>query len=95
MLTYLLNCLRPDIVNATWQLSKVMDGANPAVLLEMDCMIKYALIEPNGSKIEPRNIICFSNINYAGNPIVQRSVSGFTLYVLDVLVSSNLMQKEA
>ena len=55
---YIVKHSKPDSANATWELSKVMDGANPATLLEMDCMIKYALyiknlklmIEPNENK---------------------------------------------
>ena len=52
---------RPDIANATWELSKVMDGTNTAALFEMHHVIKYVVgtrnlmlrIEQNKNRKEP------------------------------------------
>ena len=52
---------RTDIAHSMWEISKVMDGVNPAMFLEMHCMIKYTLdtknlrlkIEQNGNEEEP------------------------------------------
>ena len=35
--------LRPDTANASWELSKVMNGANQVVFLRMHYVIKYVL----------------------------------------------------
>ena len=43
--------------------------------------------EPMGNSNKPWEIICFSNSDYAGDPVNRQSISGFILYVLDVLVS--------
>ena len=69
-----------------------MDGANQAAFLKMHCVIKCLLdtqnlrsmLDPSGSEKEPWNIICFSNGDYAEDPVTWRSISGFILYVLGV-----------
>ena len=84
MLLYLVKYLRPDIVNATQELSKIRDGVNPAALLEMNLVIKYALGTKNlGLKIEPtknnkkekKDIVCCSDSDYVGDPVTRRSVN--------------------
>ena len=87
MLHYLVKHLRPDIANVIHELSKM--------LLKLHHMIKYVLDtrnfglkwEPLGKKKEPWKIVCFCNSNYTGDPGSRRSISGFRLYVVGVLVS--------
>ena len=58
-------------------------------------MINYILevknfgvkLEQTGNINKPWEIICFSNSDYAGDPVSGRSISGFIQYVLGVLVS--------
>ena len=58
-------------------------------------VIKYVLdmknlglkIKPTGNSNTPSEIVCFSNSDYAEDPVSRRSISGFILYVLGVLVS--------
>ena len=57
-------------------------------------MIRYVLDTKNlGFKLEsssdaskPWELVCFSYSDYVGDPISRRSISGFTLFVLGVLV---------
>ena len=75
MLPYLVKHLRPDLANATGELSKVNDGANPAAYKELPHVVKYILdmemvgfkIEPMGNYNKPWEIVCFSDSNYAGD----------------------------
>ena len=61
-------------------------------------MVKYILdtemlglkFEPMGNSNAPWEIVCFSDSNYAGDPI-----SGFILYVLGVLVSWQLKSQKS
>ena len=94
MLLYLVKHSRPDIANATRELSKVLDGATPSSFKEMHRVIKYVLdtktkglkIEPSVKKDEPWKLVLFCNSDYAGDPESRRSVSGYILYVCDVPV---------
>ena len=95
MLLYWVKQLRPNLTNVSSKLSKVNDGANPVADKELLLVIRYVLDTKNlGLKFEPKGnfnktweIVCFSNSNYARNPISRQSISGFILYVLGVLVS--------
>ena len=77
MFLYLVKHSRPDIANATRELSKANDGANPAAYKELLCMIKYIIetenlglrLEPMGNSNEPWKIICCSNSDYVGDPV--------------------------
>ena len=77
MLLYLVKHSCPNLVNATRELSKVNDGANPAAYKEFLLVVKYVLdtemlglkIEPMGNSNKPWEIVCFSNSNYAGDPV--------------------------
>ena len=92
---YLVKHLRPDLANATRELSKANDGANPAAYKELLWVVKYVLnmemlglkIEPMGNSNEPWKIVRFSNSDYAGDLVSRQSISGFILYVLVVPVS--------
>ena len=92
MLLYLVKHSCPDLANATRELSKANNGANPAAYKELLGVMRYVLNTKNlGLKIEPiRNshkpweIICFSNSDYVGDLVSRQSISGFILYVLGV-----------
>ena len=87
MLLYLVKHSQPDLPNATRELSKANNGANPAALKELLHVIKYIVeteklglkIEPTGNSNEPWEIICFSNSHYAGDQVSRQSISGFIL----------------
>ena len=75
MLLYLDNHSRPDISNATQELSRDMDGVNQAAFLKMHHVIKYVLntrnnkleLEPSMNEKEPWDILCFNNSDYTGD----------------------------
>ena len=47
--------IKPNIANASQELSKVIDDMNQAALFEMHHLIKYVLITRSiGSKLEPK-----------------------------------------
>ena len=83
---------RTEIANMIRELSKANKTANPAAFKELLCVIKHVLytnnidlkIEPSGNANEPWETICFSDGNYAGDPVSRRWISRFTLYVLCV-----------
>ena len=95
MLLYLVKHSHPDIANMTRELSKANDGMKPATYKELLWVIKYVIhmeklglkIEPMENSNEPREIVCFSDSNYAGDPVSRQSISGFILYVLGVPIS--------
>ena len=95
MLLYLVKHSCPDLANTTRELSKVNDRVNPAAYKELLRVIKYVLdmemlglkIKPTGNSNKLWEIVCFSNNNYAGDPVHGRSISGFIFYVLGVPVS--------
>ena len=90
MLLYLVKHLHPNLANVTTELSKANNGKNPTAYKELLHVIKYVLDTKNlGVKIQPlgnTNKCCFSN-NYVGDPVSRRSISGFILYILGVMVS--------
>ena len=43
MLLYLVKYMHPNLANATSELSKANDGANPAACKELLCVIRYLL----------------------------------------------------
>ena len=87
MLLYLVKHLHPNLANATSELSKANDGANPVAYKELLCMIKYVIItkslvlkiEPTGNSDEPWEIVCLNDSDYAGDPVSRGSISGFIL----------------
>ena len=92
MLLYLVTYLHPNLANATGELSKANNSANPAAHKEFPCIIKYVLemknlglkIKPTQNSNEPWEIICFSDSNYAGDIVSRQSINGFIQYVLGV-----------
>ena len=97
MSLFLVKHSRPDIASTTRELSKAKFGENPETFIELLSVIKYEdvfdrknlglKLEPSGNAHEPCEIVCFSDSDYDGNPVRRRSISGFVLYVLGVLVS--------
>ena len=89
MLLYLVKYLHPNLLNMTRELLKANNCVNPAAYKELLCVIKYVLNmknlrlknEPTGNSNEPWEMTCFSNSDYAGDPVSRRSISGFVLYV--------------
>ena len=95
MLLYLVKHSQPDIANCIRELSKVLDGATQGSYKEMLRVIKYVLdtktlglkIEPdNKPKGTPWNIVCFTDSDYATDPVTRRSVTGYVIYVHGVPV---------
>ena len=94
MLLYLVKHSRPDIANAVRELSKVLDCSNMASYKEMLRCIKYVLnTRTYGLKLWPDmrsdkswEIICFTDSDYASDPVTRRSVSGYIIYVHGVPV---------
>ena len=95
MLLYLVKHSRPDLANATREFYKANDGANPAANKVLLRVVKYVLdtdmlglkIEPMGNSNKSWEIVCFSDSDYAGDPVSRRSISGFIIYELGVPVS--------
>ena len=57
MLLYLVKHSRPDIANATRELSKVMDGATQAAMKELLRTIKFVLDTKQwGLRVEPTTL---------------------------------------
>ena len=91
---YLVKHSYPDLANMTRELSKATNSANPAAYKELLCVVKYVLdminfglnIEPTGNSNKSWEMTCFSNSDYTGDLVSRRSISGFILYVLVVLV---------
>ena len=95
MLLYPKKHLQQNIANATRELSKVNNGASPAVFMELLCVIKHALNKRNLElKIEqiwnadkPWEIVCFSDSDNVRDWVSGRCICDFILYILDILVS--------
>ena len=95
ILLYHVRHLPPNLANATRELSRANNGANPAAYKELLCVIKYVLdtnnfglkIEPMGNSNKQWEIICFGNNDYAGDLVSRRSISGIILFVLGVPAS--------
>ena len=92
MLLYLLKHLHPDLANVTRKLSKANGGVNPAAKKELLFVFKYVSdtknlclkIKPMGNSNKPWEVVYFSYIDYAVDPISRSSISDFILYVLGV-----------
>ena len=95
MLLYLVKHSHPDLANATRELLKAINGANPAAYKVLLHVIKYVIntkslglkIEPMGNSSEPWEIVCFSDSDYAGDPVRRQSIIGLIFYILGLPVS--------
>ena len=89
MLLFLVKHSRPDIANATRELSKGMSATNKAGLKELLRVIKYVIDTKSlGLKIEPRieqsehwRMVVFTDTDWAGDKDSRRSVSGYIIYL--------------
>ena len=76
----------PDIANSLHEISKVLDRAYPAAFKEMIHVIKFGLdaknyglkFAPNLDEYEIWNLLCYSNIDCAGDP---DCVSSYILFM--------------
>ena len=91
MLLYLVKHTRPDLANATRELSKCMDKADQQAMKELMRVIKFALITKKyGLKIEPKieelmwKLLMYADADWAGDKDYRLSVSGFILYLCGV-----------
>jgi hypothetical protein len=87
MLLYLVKHSRPDIANATRELSKVADGATEAHFKYLLRVIKYVLdTEHHGLKLKPKKdgelfyLEGISDSEYASDKDTRISVYGYILY---------------
>ena len=94
MLLYLVKHSRPDIANATRELSKSMDGATEVGFQELLRVIKYVLDTENyGLKLEPKkendmwNLEAFSDSDWAGDKQSRISICGYILYFCGVAIA--------
>ena len=77
MLLYQVKHLCPNLANETKKLSKANNGTNPVAYKELLHVIRYVInmknfglkIEPTGNPNESWEIICFSDSNYAEDPV--------------------------
>jgi hypothetical protein len=90
MLLYLVKHSRPDIANATRELSKLMDKPTPAAIKELHRTIKYVInTSMYGLKMHPKKLdenglfelILFSDSDWAGDKETRKSVSGFCIFL--------------
>jgi hypothetical protein len=95
MLMYLVKHSRPDIANATRELTKVLDGATEAHWKAMMRIIKFVLdtslyalrLQPNGigsGKVTLRGI---SDSEFAGDRETRKSVYGYVTYYCGAPIS--------
>jgi hypothetical protein len=95
MLLHLVKHSRPDIANATRELSKVMDGATEGQWKELRRLLKFVIdTKWRGLQIKPRlnddevwRIQAFSDSDYCADKETRRSVTGFIVYLLGVPIS--------
>ena len=86
MLMLLMKQSRPDIINMTMKPCRIQR----VMMCDKICNGHKNLglkLEPTGNANEFCEMVCFSNNNYAENIVSSRSVSGFVLCILGVLVS--------
>ncbi|KAL7577258.1 hypothetical protein ACA910_003579 [Epithemia clementina (nom. ined.)] len=93
-LLYLTKHSRPDICNATRELSKVMDGAAKAHQKELYRVIKHVLMtKALGLKFDPKreegiwSLKAYSDSDFASDKDTRISVSGYVIYFLGVPVA--------
>jgi hypothetical protein len=87
-LLYLLKHSRPDLSNCVRELSKVMDGANPAHLKALHRAIKYVKQTKHLKlKLQPKELKdawtmrAYCDSDFAGDLDNRRSISGYIIYI--------------
>jgi hypothetical protein len=95
-LLYLVKYSRPDIANCVRELSKCVDGPTETTYKELLRVTKYVLDTPErGLKMhltkgsERRHVVisCYTDSDYAGDPVTRRSISGHVMYLDGVPIS--------
>ncbi|KAL7572873.1 hypothetical protein ACA910_004527 [Epithemia clementina (nom. ined.)] len=92
-LLYLTKHSRPDICNATRELSKAMDGAGERHMKELQKVIKFVLsTKDNGLRIEPRleekwSLEAYSDADFATDQDTRISVYGYVIYFMRVPIA--------
>jgi hypothetical protein len=94
MLLYLIKYSRPDLSNAVRELSKCMDRATYGTYQEMLCVVKFVLgtknyclkIQPNFDSKNSWKLKVFSDSDWAGDPEMRISVTGYIVYLQNVPV---------
>ena len=101
MLLYLVKHSRPDIAHPVRELSKVLDGATQEAFKELHQVIKYVLDTKTWRlKFRPTfdsdswELVCFCDSNYAGDPDLHKSITGYILYVQGVPLCWRLKAQE-
>ena len=90
MLLFLVKHSRPDIANATRELSKHMGGANRRSRKELFRVIKYVIDTRDlGLKIEPKleatwDLTMYTDADWAGDKDNRISIGGFVLFLCGV-----------
>jgi hypothetical protein len=95
MLLHLVKHSRPDIANATRELSKIMDGATEGQFKELKRLIKFVIdTKWKGLKVKPDKITeevwtirGFSDSDYCADKETRRSITGYVVYLLGVAIS--------
>jgi hypothetical protein len=94
MLLYLVKHSRPDIVNCTRELSKLMDKPTPAAMKELRRVIKYVLeTAGHGLNMHPNKldkegnfeVMVYSDSDWAGDKDTRISMTGYCILCKDVL----------
>ena len=82
--------MRPDISNATRELSKVMDKPTSAAMKELKRVMKYVIDTKNyGLKMSPKmmnadgnmEVVLFSDSDWAGDKETRMSVTGYCVFL--------------
>jgi hypothetical protein len=94
MLMYLVKHSRPDIANATRELTKVLDGETEAHYKAMMRIIKYVFdIKRYSLKLKPhRKIATLKGISdsvFAGDRETRKSVYGYVVYYCRALLENS------
>jgi hypothetical protein len=94
MLLFLIKHSRPDLCNATRELSKCLDGPNEAAYKEMLRVIKYVMdTASKGLKIAPKlgelewTLLIYSDSDWASSKDGRKSVGGYMIFLNGVLIS--------
>jgi len=96
MLLFLVKHTRPDLANATRELSKVMNKPTPNAMKELRRALKYALdTKELGLKMNPEEldtskefeIKLFSDSDWAGDKDTRKSVTGYCIFFQGCAVS--------
>ena len=95
MLLYLVKHSRPDLANATRELSKLMDKPTPAAMKELKRVLKFTIdTQHYGLRMEPTpfnekegwTVMLYSDSDWAGDKDTRISVTGYIIFLQNVPV---------